>query len=152
MMQREQAEVVAAAVLRALETSTTRSYDLKTIANVVEQNLQKLTREQEQRENEHLSRLLSVSPAVIYSFLASGSFAPSFVSGNLTRLFGYKTHEYLDNPNFWRSRVHPEDLLELNQKSLNSSATEIRSLNIVSAGEMAATAGLVTNSIWFETH
>ena len=110
MMQREQAEVVAAAVLRALETSTTRSYDLKTIANVVEQNLQKLTREQEQRENEHLSRLLSVSPAVIYSFLASGSFAPSFVSGNLTRLFGYKTHEYLDNPNFWRSRVHPEDL------------------------------------------
>ena len=152
MMQREQAEVVAAAVLHALETSSSSSFDLKAIADIVEQNLQNVSREQEQREHEHLSRLLSVSPAVIYSFLATGSFAPSFVSDNLTRIFGYAPREYLENPDFWRSRVHPEDLARVDQKSLNSSATEIRSLNIGSAGEMAATAGLVTNCIWFETH
>ena len=113
MTQRQQAEVVAAAVLHALETSSSSSFDLKAIADVVEQNLQNVTREQEQREHEHLSRLLSVSPAVIYSFLARGSFAPSFVSENLTRIFGYRTGEYLENPDFWRSRVHPEDLARI---------------------------------------
>ena len=102
--------VVAAAVLHALETSSSSSFDLKAIADIVEQNLQNVSREQEQRELEHLSRLLSVSPAVIYSFLATGSFAPSFVSENLTRIFGYRPREYLENPDFWRSRVHPEDL------------------------------------------
>ena len=110
MSQRQQAEVVAGAVLRALETSSASSFDLPTIADVVEQNLQNHNREQEQREHEHLSRLLSVSPAVIYSFLARGSFAPSFVSENLTRLFGYDTREYLEDPHFWRLRVHPDDL------------------------------------------
>ena len=68
MTQRQQAEVVAAAVLHALETSSSSSFDLKAIADVVEQNLQNVTREQEQREHEHLSRLLSVSPVRPRSF------------------------------------------------------------------------------------
>ena len=54
--------------------------------------------------------LLSASPAVIYSFKASGNFAPTFVSTNIETLFGYAPCEYLDNPNFWRERVHPQDL------------------------------------------
>jgi PAS domain S-box-containing protein len=55
-------------------------------------------------------QLLSASPAVIYSFKASGDFAPTFVSENIKRLLGYAPREYLDNPNFWRERVHPDDL------------------------------------------
>jgi PAS domain S-box-containing protein len=47
---------------------------------------------------------------VIYSFKASGNFAPTFVSTNIGTLFGYAPCEYLDNPNFWRERVHPDDL------------------------------------------
>ena len=57
-----------------------------------------------------LSRLLDASPAVIYSFEAKGDFSPTFVSENITRLFGYAASEYLENPNFWRERVHPQDL------------------------------------------
>jgi adenylate cyclase len=29
---------------------------------------------------------------------------------NITRLFGYAVREYLEDSNFWRERVHPEDL------------------------------------------
>jgi hypothetical protein len=54
---------------------------------------------------ERASRLLSASPAVIYSFKAKDDFAATFVSDNITRLFGYGSREY-----FWRERVHPEDL------------------------------------------
>ena len=59
---------------------------------------------------QRLTQLLSASPAVIYSFKASGDFAPTFVSANIETLFGYAPCEYLENPNFWRERVHPEDL------------------------------------------
>jgi PAS domain S-box-containing protein len=58
-------------------------------------------------------RLLSFSPAVLYSFSARGDFAPTFVSENIENLFGYTPNDYLCNPEFWRERVHPDDLERL---------------------------------------
>ena len=60
--------------------------------------------------DQRIARLLSASPAVIYSFEASGDFAPTFVSDNITDLFGYQPSEYLESPDFWRDCVHPDDL------------------------------------------
>lgn len=57
-----------------------------------------------------LSQLLASSPAVIYSYKASGDFAPTFVSPNIAELLGYAPAEYLENAEFWRERVHPDDL------------------------------------------
>jgi PAS domain S-box-containing protein len=54
--------------------------------------------------------LVSASPAVIYSFKATGDYAPTFVSENIREFLGYELSDYLENPNFWRERVHPEDL------------------------------------------
>lgn len=59
---------------------------------------------------ERLTQLLSASPAVVYSFKASGDFAPTFVSANIETLFGYAQRDYLEDANFWRERVHPDDL------------------------------------------
>src|SRR5262245_26899948 len=59
---------------------------------------------------ERLARLLDASPAVVYSFEAKGDFSPTYVSDNITRLFGYVAQEYLDDPDFWRGNVHPDDL------------------------------------------
>ena len=54
--------------------------------------------------------MLSSSPAVIYSFEATGDFTPTFVSNNIIDVFGYAPAEYLQDPSFWRDRVHPDDL------------------------------------------
>jgi PAS domain S-box-containing protein len=59
---------------------------------------------------ERLSTLLETVPAVIYSFKARDDFAPTFISENIKRVFGYRPDEYLENANFWRHRVHPTDL------------------------------------------
>ena len=59
---------------------------------------------------ERLAALLDASPAVLYSFRAGGDHAPTFVSPNIARLFGYEPGEYLEHPGFWRERVHPDDL------------------------------------------
>jgi PAS domain S-box-containing protein len=58
---------------------------------------------------ERLEHLLSCAPAVIYSFRASGDFAPTFVSQNIKDWLGYEPAEYLEDPEFWWSRVHPDD-------------------------------------------
>ena len=57
-----------------------------------------------------VARLLGSSPSVIYSFEARGAFSPTFVSGNIERLFGYAPSDYLEDPEFWSERVHPDDL------------------------------------------
>jgi len=63
-----------------------------------------------------LSQLLSSSPAVIYSYRATGDFAPTFVSQNITDWLGYEPREYLENADFWRSRVHPGDLSRIEKE------------------------------------
>ena len=57
-----------------------------------------------------LTQLLASSPAVIYSFKASGDFRPTFVSQNIKDWLGYEPSDYLDSPDFWRRCVHPDDL------------------------------------------
>lgn len=47
---------------------------------------------------------------MVYSFKATGDYAPTFVSDNIKRVLGYGPDDYLKQPDFWRSRVHPEDL------------------------------------------
>src|SRR6516225_1667909 len=97
------------------------SFDVNGASAVIEKAIRHATRERESRSRRQLSemktaaqerlvRLLSSSPAVIYSFKASGDFAPTFVSDNIGTVFGYTPAEYLENPSFWRDRVHPEDL------------------------------------------
>jgi PAS domain S-box-containing protein len=114
---RKYAEIAAAALGRLLPPGA----DAGEVADIVESVLADATRERDERERLHvadveaaaatrLARLLDASPAVIYSFKAKGDFAPTFASDNIKRLFGYDAGEYLTDPNFWRERVHPDDL------------------------------------------
>jgi adenylate cyclase len=69
-------------------------------------------------EPERLSELLACSPAIIYGYRATGDFAPTFVSNNIKDSLGYEPHEYLEDPDFWRSRVHPDELARLEAESV----------------------------------
>src|SRR5215472_18405557 len=111
----------ATAALHNVLHITPGDFDSDGAAAVIEKAIRHATRERESRSRrqlsevkaaaqEHLVRLLSSSPAVIYSFKASGDFAPTYVSDNIGTVFGYTPAEYLENQSFWRERVHPEDL------------------------------------------
>ena len=70
----------------------------------------KTAEEEKAQAYARLSRLLKSSPAVIYSYRATGSFEPTYVSENIRDWLGYEPQEYLEHPNFWWNRVHPDDL------------------------------------------
>ena len=63
-----------------------------------------------------LLELLASSPAVIYSFAATGDYHPTFVSGNIGPVLGYEPYVYMTTADFWRSRVHPDDYASVMEK------------------------------------
>jgi two-component system, sensor histidine kinase and response regulator len=69
--------------------------------------------ETREKVRSRLDLLLGAAPAVVYSFAASGDFAPTFVSDNIEGMLGYRPEEYLKDAAFWRVHVHPEDLAEV---------------------------------------
>jgi adenylate cyclase len=102
------------------------NFDANGAAAVIDRAIRNATRERETRARrqlkqaqaaaqERLAQLLSASPAVIYSFKASGDFAPTFISDNIIDVFGYAPAEYLRDPSFWRDRVHPDDLVRVEE-------------------------------------
>ncbi len=56
-----------------------------------------------------LNHILATSPAVLYSFAATGDHAPTFISDNLREVFGYEPSEYLEDRNFVPDHIHPDD-------------------------------------------
>ena len=111
----------AAAALHQVVPIFSDEIDQDGVAEIIENAIRNATREFENKArrnlkavrvaaDERLARLLSSSPAVVYSFKASGDFGPTFVSANLQAVFGYAPIEYLNNPSFWHDRVHPDDV------------------------------------------
>jgi adenylate cyclase len=121
----EYAKSATAALHQMLEISA-GDFDAASTASVIEQAIRNATRERKNRARrqlrkaqaalqERLARLLSASPSVIYSFKATGDFAPTFISDNIIDVFGYPPTEYLKDPSFWRERVHPDDLARVEE-------------------------------------
>jgi len=62
------------------------------------------------RESENrLQFLLTATPAVIYSLRTSEDFGTTFISANVREVLGYHSDDFLADPDFWLSHVHPED-------------------------------------------
>jgi adenylate cyclase len=62
------------------------------------------------RAQDRLEHIMSTSTSVVYSFTATEDRTPTYISRNVTNLLGYEPREYLENPNFWIEKVHPDDL------------------------------------------
>lgn len=116
----------ATAALHQMLGISAGDFDSASTASVIEQAIRNATRARENRARrqlreaqaaaqQRLARLLSASPAVIYSFKATGDFAPTFISDNIIDVFGYAPIEYLKDPAFWRERVHPDDLARVEE-------------------------------------
>ena len=116
----------ATATLRKVLQISPGEFNAEGAVAVIEQTIKNATDGQETRARqelravqtaaqERLARLLGASPAVIYSFKATGDYAPTFVSDNIIDVFGYAPAEYLEDPSFWRDRVHPDDLARVEE-------------------------------------
>jgi len=84
--------------------------------------------------DEKLKQLLLRGPAVVWTSKPSGDYGATFISENVTPLFGYVPEDFLRDPGFWLARVHPEDrsrlLAEIEERaSTGRWSTEYRFLH-----------------------
>ena len=98
---------------------------LETISSSIAPILyEKLEKEREERERKRaenelfltkarLEYLLISTPAVIYSSDVQGKPVASYISENVFQEFGYKPDEFLDDKEFWISRIHPDDISKM---------------------------------------
>jgi PAS domain S-box-containing protein len=61
------------------------------------------------RARERFQYVLTVTPGVIYTTQASGNYACTFVSENVDAVMGFSPWEMVEDPEFWYSRLHPDD-------------------------------------------
>ena len=70
-------------------------------------------RKQAEMELQHLKErlqfLLDYNPAVIFTATPTGDFRTTYISENVKAIVGYDPEKMLADPNFWPSRIHPED-------------------------------------------
>ena len=62
-----------------------------------------------QQTRTELERAVTNSPTVFYTAKADDGFHFTYISPNIKQQLGYETHEFLDDPEFWLSHIHPED-------------------------------------------
>lgn len=89
---------------------------LKDYCSIVATKLEKKMNDLETTRNrlvstqERLDHILSYSPACIFSSEPEPPFITTFISPNVAQILGYEAKEFLEDPNFWISRLHPDDL------------------------------------------
>jgi len=67
-------------------------------------------------EKQRLTYLLAASPAIIYSFEAKENYLPTFISENIKNILGYEPSEYLEDPRFMPSHIHPDDIRRIDKE------------------------------------
>ncbi len=69
----------------------------------------KIAEQKLRKSEERLKYLVSSSPTMIYSSRASGDFGGTFISENVYEQTGYLPKDFITDPEFWLSKIHPED-------------------------------------------
>jgi len=68
-----------------------------------------LAEQQLRAAKERLQYLISASPAVIFSLRVADTIRATYVSDNVTKLFGYAPRQFVEDPDFWMNQIHPDD-------------------------------------------
>ncbi len=63
-----------------------------------------------------LQYLLTVTPGIMYTNKATGNFACTFVSQNVSSIMGFSEWEMIEDPEFWLNRLHPDDVKTVFEK------------------------------------
>lgn len=69
-----------------------------------------------QRTTEQLMLILGSLPIVTYTRQATGLLRFSYLSNSVEEITGFSPRLFLDNPDFWEKRIHPDDRMRVLRK------------------------------------
>jgi len=87
---------------------------LRDLADCVEEEIKRThllkMAEEYKEQRARLEYLLRANPGVIYTCEVSDDYGVTFISDNVIQMLGYKPEQFIDEPGFWLSHIHPEDV------------------------------------------
>ncbi|MFI3188159.1 MAG: PAS domain S-box protein, partial [Methylococcales bacterium] len=66
-----------------------------------------------QKSEEKLNFLLLNAPVTIFTCEVTPPFRATYISPNITATLGYLPEQFLENCNFWKSHIHPDDVAQV---------------------------------------
>ncbi len=109
------------------ELTETQKSTLKVLANQVSKLIElKKSRLNLEEERNHFMRFAELSPNIIYRYDSSGE--TTYHNSRVLDVFGYSPVEFKENPDFWTSLIHPDDIDQV--KKEYESATENNAIDI----------------------
>jgi diguanylate cyclase (GGDEF)-like protein/PAS domain S-box-containing protein len=90
---------------------------LRSILYAIERNQLRLELENKLKEvnllKTRMEYIIQSTPAVIYIKRVDKKHHFQFISENMKKIFGYDPEQFIQDPNLWEKKVHPEDLSKI---------------------------------------
>lgn len=99
-------------ILTGFYDITERKHSEKKIKDLNE-NLEKLVNirtSELENTKKRLEFLLTSAPVVIYTSTFTAPFGITYIGDNIKQMTGYKAKKFIEDRDFWASKVHPDDL------------------------------------------
>jgi PAS domain S-box-containing protein len=96
-------------ILNSVAVKDAKGDYLMSRSSIFDNSDRKVIEKQLEKVRQRLQFLLNSTPAVIYACETTGNYAATFISDNVTSIFGYEPRQFTEDANFWASRIHPED-------------------------------------------
>jgi PAS domain S-box-containing protein len=96
-------------ILNSSAIKDTQGNYLMSRSSLFDNTHRKVIEKQLEQIRERLQFLLNSTPAIIYACETTGNYAATFVSDNVSSIFGYQPSQFTEDADFWASHIHPED-------------------------------------------
>jgi len=93
------------------------------ITHIIDQTQSKQSEEDLRRSEERLRMILDSLPVAVYVSPVSPEVDTTSITGNIESMTGYSSAEFIAEPDFWRSRLHPDDRERVIDSFRNAAST-----------------------------
>jgi len=78
-----------------------------------------------EREKSRIGEIVDSMPIVFFARTPMPEYAATFVSKNISQLFGYDRDNFMEHSGFWHAHIHENDLLEVVKRLQNMNVNEV---------------------------
>jgi transcriptional regulator with XRE-family HTH domain len=90
-----------------------------------EEDQRRLDALESEREKSRIGEIVNSMPIIFFARTPMPEYAATFVSKNISQLFGYDREKFMEHSGFWHAHIHQNDLPKVLDRLQNIKANEV---------------------------
>ncbi len=90
-----------------------------------EEDQRRLDALESEREKSRIGEIVNAMPIIFFARTPMPEYAATFVSKNISQLFGYARENFMENSGFWHEHIHLHDLHKVIHRLQNMNVNEV---------------------------